>query len=408
MISQDKIDEWIREVQERPASAELIIRYIANRLSELTSHAEELAAENIELLSGRKVEEYESRIDSLEYQLELLKRQFGGEVILPIEVPTPQPVVELVNFLVYNNFGQVLRFELDPATLTSGQEIGRIPIDASRSDAQLCLLATLAQEELLFLFDTGRTVAIPMTQLPLTSPGDLDWQKAFIQEPHIKEELAAIQPIARMTLYEYCIQTSRRGYVKKMRTSFLASHIGENYIGSGVKLPADKTWGITFANADDLYVMVSQEGYIFSMPAERLPIAIEEVIHLGITDHIVSAFVTSQKPSILFLTHNDKAVHRDTSWLEVASSFKTKGQPILSKERREAGIRIVGAAPIDDEEWGVFLHDNGEITVHELSKLIAAGSIPAIQPASSLLSFSNFHKPEAKHEPVGDKQSHRS
>ena len=67
MISPDKIDEWIREVEERPASAELIIRYIANRLSELASREEELAAQNIELLSGRKVDEYVSRIASLEY-----------------------------------------------------------------------------------------------------------------------------------------------------------------------------------------------------------------------------------------------------------------------------------------------------------------------------------------------------
>ena len=58
MINPDKTDEWIREVEERPASASLIIRYIANRLSELTAREEELAAQNIELLSGRKVEEY--------------------------------------------------------------------------------------------------------------------------------------------------------------------------------------------------------------------------------------------------------------------------------------------------------------------------------------------------------------
>ena len=80
MISPDKIEEWIREVEERPSSASLILRYIANRLSELASWNEELLAENIELRSGRKVEEYESRIASLEYQVGLLKRQLGGEV----------------------------------------------------------------------------------------------------------------------------------------------------------------------------------------------------------------------------------------------------------------------------------------------------------------------------------------
>lgn len=83
MISPDKIDEWIREVEERPSSAALIIRYIANRLSELASRDEELSAQNIELLSGRKVDEYESQIASLEYQLELLKRQLGVKSSCP-------------------------------------------------------------------------------------------------------------------------------------------------------------------------------------------------------------------------------------------------------------------------------------------------------------------------------------
>ena len=119
MISPDKIDEWIHEVEERPASAELIIRYIANRLSELASRDEELAAQNIELLSGRKVEEYESRIASLEYQLELLKRQLGGEVILPTEAPATPPIQETISIVLYNPLGKVLRLEMDPAELAS-------------------------------------------------------------------------------------------------------------------------------------------------------------------------------------------------------------------------------------------------------------------------------------------------
>jgi DNA gyrase/topoisomerase IV subunit A len=178
-----------------------------------------------------------------------------------------------------------------------------------------------------------------------------------------------------------------------MKASFLASHISENYIGTGVKLPADQTCGLTFADKDDLYIMVSQEGYIFSMQAERLPVAIEEVIHLGITDHIVTSFVAGQKPSILFITQNGKAVHRDIGWLDPASSFKTKGQPLLSKERREAGIRIVGAAPVDDTDWGVFLHNDGKLTACKLDDLLAAGSVLSGDPSVSILSFSTFHVP---------------
>ena len=394
LINQNKIDEWIHEVEERPASAALIIQYIANRLSELASREEELAAQNIELLSGRKVEEYESRITILEYQLELLKRQLGGETVLPTEMPATKPFLELVNLLVYNPMGQVLRVELNPTGLTSGQKVARIISESPLGDIRPNLLVANSQEELLFLFDTGRTVALPVTNLPASSEESLDWQQAFIQEPRIKEELAAIHPIAKMSLYESCLQTSRRGFVKKIRTSFLASHITEKYIGTGVKLPADKTCGLAFADMDDLFVMVSQEGYILSMRVDRLPVAIEEVIHLGITDHIVAGFIAGQKPSLIFITQNGKAVHRDTSWLEPASSFKTKGQPLLSKERREAGIRIVGAAPVDEADWGVILHNDGSLTAHRLSELLAIGSIPTGDQTNSILSFTSFHLPE--------------
>jgi DNA gyrase/topoisomerase IV subunit A len=393
LINQNKIDEWIREVEERPTSAALIIQYIANRLSELATREEELAAQNIELLSGRKVEEYENRITSLEYQLELLKRQLGGEVILPSVAPTTRPLQEMINLLVYTPQGLVLRVEIDPAGLTSGQTIATIAGDSSLESMFPDILVTTSQEELLFLFDSGRTVSMPVAHLPAPNAVDLDWHNAFIQEPRIKEQLTTIQPVARMSLYELCLQASRRGYVKKTKTSYLASHITENYIGTGVKLPADKTCSLTFAGKEDIFVMVSREGYIFSMQADHLPVAIEEVIHLGITDHIVAAFAAGQKPSMVFITQNGKAVHRDIDWLEPASSFKTKGQPLLSKERREAGVRIVGAAAVDEIEWGILLYSDGVLKAHRLDELLAAGSIPTGQPNASILSFSSFHLP---------------
>ena len=113
MITPDKISEWLKEVEERPSSGSIIIQYIANRLSDLTARNEELLAENIELRSGRKVEEYESRITNLEYQLDLLKRQFGGQL------PANAQPVETSSLLVYTPQGQVLRVELDPAELVS-------------------------------------------------------------------------------------------------------------------------------------------------------------------------------------------------------------------------------------------------------------------------------------------------
>jgi DNA gyrase/topoisomerase IV subunit A len=393
LINRDKIDEWIREVEERPTSAALIIQYIANRLSELAAREEELAAQNIELLNGRKVEEYENRITTLEYQLELLKRQLGGEIILPSEPPVVKPIQEMINLLVYTPLGQVLRVEINPAELASGQTIATVTGESLLESLLPDLLVTTSQEELLFLFDSGRTVSMPVAQLPVQDTGNLDWQNAFIQEPRIKEQLTTIQTVGRMSLYELCLHASRRGYVKKTKTSYLASHITENYIGTGVKLPADKTCSLTFAGKEDIFVLVSREGYIFSMQADHLPVAIEEVIHLGISDHIVAAFVAGQKPSLVFITQNGKAVHRGIDWLEPASSFKTKGQPLLSKERREAGVRIVGAAAVDEIDWGILLYSDGVLKAHRLDELLAAGSIQTSQPNTSILSFSSFHLP---------------
>src|SRR5512135_1669232 len=142
MISPEKIEEWIHEVEERPASGGLIIRYIANRLSELTSREEELAAKNIELLSGRRVEEYESRIASLEYQLELLKRQLGGEVNLPSSAPIPLLIHETISLLVFTALGEVIRRELEPQEITSGQMIGRLTDQAMLRDVPISLLGT--------------------------------------------------------------------------------------------------------------------------------------------------------------------------------------------------------------------------------------------------------------------------
>lgn len=396
MISPNKIDEWIHEVEERPASAELIIRYIARRLSELSARDEELVAQNIELLSGRKVEEYESRIASLEYQLELLKRQLGGEVVLPAEMPHAASVKEMISLLVYNPIGQVLRKEIDPALLTPGQTTAKIEGEVAADGMPITTLTAGPQEELLFIFDSGRTVRRAITLLPLIEGEQLDWQEAFLEEPRIKEELATIQPIGKMPLYELCLQTSRRGYVKKMKTSFFTAHLEEDYIGSGVKVRADKTCGLTFANKTDLFVMVSREGYIFSMQADKLPTSIEEVINLGITDHIVSAFIVNHQPSLLFLTHNGKAVHRDVGWLEPASSFKSKGQALLSRERREAGVRIVGAAPVEVSDWAAILQDDGSLTVHRLDELLSAGSVTTVAPQTQILTFSIFHVPEIK------------
>ena len=52
MFTPEKIEEWIREVQERPTSAPLIIQFLADRLRDLDDWNQKLRAENLELRSG--------------------------------------------------------------------------------------------------------------------------------------------------------------------------------------------------------------------------------------------------------------------------------------------------------------------------------------------------------------------
>ena len=58
----NKIDEWMKEAEERPESAVMIVRLIARRLRELSERDQELLAENIALQNGTGVEEYQKRI----------------------------------------------------------------------------------------------------------------------------------------------------------------------------------------------------------------------------------------------------------------------------------------------------------------------------------------------------------
>ncbi len=102
------------------------------------------------------------------------------------------------------------------------------------------LLVASTQEELLFAFDSGRTSTLPVTAIPALSRENLDWEQAYLQEPRASEELASILPISRLALSEFCIQTSRKGFVKKIRQASLHTYIANAYLGAGVIQRSDK------------------------------------------------------------------------------------------------------------------------------------------------------------------------
>jgi hypothetical protein len=164
----DKIDEWIKEAETRPASALMILKLVANRLRDLTGRNEELLAENLALQDGTRVQDYQKRIVHLERQLEMLKRQVGdGSSLAALPVETESP-----NLLVYNAQGQIFRFAVqgNPATL------GRISGELVSGGEFPRLLAAPAHEELLFLFTSGRVSTLRVDEIPLAEGDSFSWE----------------------------------------------------------------------------------------------------------------------------------------------------------------------------------------------------------------------------------------
>lgn len=370
MINLDQIEEWIQEVEQRPASAPLIIQYIAKRLRDLSARNEELLGENIELRSGRKVEEYESRIANLEYQLDILKRQFNSDNIIaaaPVDADT-------LSLILYNSKGRVLRIQQPVQSLVPGMTVGEI--QAVEGGGPVRLLVTNPAEELLFVFDSGRTIALPVSEIPsaVTSTA-LVWSEGYLAEPRGGEELATVLPIARMSLFDYCVQTSRRGCAKKMMKTSFESHISKDFVGAGIKSKPDKTCDMVLTGRDDLLVVSTKEGFLCALDVSQLPYTIEEIVKLGPTDYIVSSFIAGNKPSFLVVTENGKVIHREMGWIDKANSFKSRGQALFSQARRDAGIRVAGSVAVTPEDWGLSLANDGRLVLHSAADLIAEGTL---------------------------------
>lgn len=390
MITSEKIEDWLREVAERPESAPLIIQFISNRLRDLAAWNESLRAENLALISGNRVVEYEQRIAHLEYQLNLLKRQLGGELTEEEIRATGRTVqLETISLVVYDALGHVLRIVLDPGLLADGATIGRLQGQLDQSDEPPRLLAAPSSEELLFVFTYGRVAARPVESLAPVSPGEIwDWDGALIPETRrSKEMLACLTPIAPLALMEFFIQVSRRGYVKKIVTSMADTILSQHYIGSGAVLPVDKVFETLLCNKDGRMVLVSHEGYLMYLDAGRLPFTVEEVIRLGATDHLATALLCTPGKTLLIMTQIGKVIALDGEDLQVVQTFRTKGQPVFSSQRRAGGVRVVSASAVKETDWAVALHADGQITLHAISVLLGRGVLPV---HGELLAFTTF------------------
>ncbi len=397
MITPNKIEEWIKEVEDRPDSALVILRFIADRLRELTSRNEELLEENIALMTGRRVEAYESRIAHLEYQLNLLKRQFGGELPEPPVTTSAKPAAQTTtSLLVYDVYGHVYRLELSRADLAGEHVLGQLGGKLVPEGSPIRLLAVPSTEEVLLIFTSGRIAARPVMSLPLypLTAGQNDASGPAVVpipvEPRAGETLACLAPISRLSLAQFFVQISRKGYLKKINITMAQSILENHYIGTGIKAAPDQTFELALCGNEERLALVSQEGYLLCAAIKDISFAVEEVMRLGASDHLVAALSVPEPASLLIMTQIGKVLHYAGDSLAVATSFRLKGQPVYARSRREQGVRVVGAAAVTEQDWGVALHQDGQLSLHSMKDLFGKGSL---EVKGALLAFTGFPAP---------------
>jgi DNA gyrase/topoisomerase IV subunit A len=370
-----KIDEWMKEAEARPESAVTIVKLIARRLRELTERNEELLSENIALQNGTRVEEYQKRIAHLEYQLDLLKRRFGADESLLAELPVNPAEASTLSLLVYNNYGRILRIEVQ----AEARSLGRIADETLATGEQPRLLAIPSNEEVLLLFTSGRVSTCAVADIATMEVGGAwSWEQAALpDEPRAGEMLACVTPLSHLPLSEFFLQVSRRGCVKKTMTSMAQSILGNHYLGKSTLQKSDQPFDVTLCQKKDLFAVVTIEGHLLGLEVDALPYSAEERIRLTATDYVIASFVPSSDQSMLFVTQTGKVIQRDSANLELSKSGLAKGQGLIPPARLEQGVRFIGAVSVREQDRIVALDATGSLNVHLAEALTGAGSIEA-------------------------------
>jgi len=360
----------------------------------LTERNEALRADNISLQSSAKVEEYERRIAHLEYQLEMVRRQSGGELPMVANADEVQPALETdidaASLLIYDSLGRVLHWRLGPDELSDSSAILHLAGDLSPDGEPLRLLAVSPAEEMLFLFTSGRiaTTAVNDLRSANDQEGLIAWENAPVpHEPNAGERLALIAPLSRLPLSKFFIQASRKGCVKKIRTTMGETILANRYLGTGTKHQADQPFDLLLCGEGDRLVLVTHEGYLQCLSVDSLPPSVADGLRLELSDHLVGVFIPSPGDEILTMTQVGKAIHWTEDRLQVARSFRSKGQALFSGSRRGHGVRVVSSGIARDNDWAVGLHKTGLVSLHAAGPVLKNG---AVEVEEELLGFHVF------------------
>ena len=373
MSFHNKIDEWIKEAEDRPESTLTLLRLIAGRLRELTERNEELLAENIALQNGTRVEEYQQRIAHLEYQLDLLKRHVGAKGAELVEISAERSEPTSTSLLVYNGQGRIFRVEL----ATNDQNIGRIADKMSNEQEPPRLLAVPSNEEVLLLYSSGRVSALSVSELPGMGLGEeWHWERAALpDEPRAGETLACIAPISRLPVSSFFLQISRRGCVKRTMTSMAQNILSNHYIGKGTLKKSDQPFDLSLCGEGERLAFVTYEGKLLGLEVDNLSYTIEERIKLSASDYVIASFKAQPDEALIFVTQMGKVVHRESNMIEPTKSSSAKGGVLISANRLGQGVRFMGAAAVQEDDRVAVLDATGQINVYKAGAIIGSGSI---------------------------------
>lgn len=165
------------------------------------------------------------------------------------------------------------------------------------------------------------------------------------------------------------------------------SILSNRYIGTGVLNPPDKLLDILLCKKSERIILVSREGYLQCLDEKSVSPSLEEMMRLGMSDYLVSGFIAPADKSILMMTQIGKCVFKSMQDIEVTAPGKSKGQAMISAQRREKGVRVVSASATGESDWAISLDQDGNLSLFAMKEILNTGVVPTI---SELVAFTAF------------------
>ena len=255
-----------------------------------------------------------------------------------------------------------------------------------------------SSDELLFLFTSGRIATLPLSSIQGEAswldgvnpdqPSSITWESAAIPAPpRTSETLACIVPISDLSLADFFVQVSRRGYVKKIRIGMADGILQNRYIGMGIHKPPDRTFDLLLFQSSDRIALVSWEGSLVIHEVKDLPVSLGQAQRLTSTDHLVRMLNVETDKSLMVMTNIGKIIHLSKERLQPTETIPAKGNTLFSARRKDEGVRVVDAICVTDKDFGCVLGKSGTLSVVSIARLSDSGKVDA---ESEILAFCNL------------------